>query len=53
LCLKVGILFLLLILVRITVPRLRVETLSRLGWVSGLSLFSYILVAYGVVWFVL
>jgi len=53
LCLKVSALFILLILVRVTVPRLRIESLSRLGWVSGLSIFSYVIAAYGVMWFLL
>jgi NADH:ubiquinone oxidoreductase subunit H len=52
LCIKVSLLFLVLVLVRITVPRLRVESLSKFGWVAGLAVLSYIAAVYGVVWFI-
>lgn len=51
LCLKVSILFLGLILVRITVPRLRIETLSKTGWASGFTIFAYVFIVYAGTWF--
>lgn len=44
-------LFLVLILVRITVPRLRIETLSKTGWASGFTIFAYVFVVYAGAWF--
>ena len=38
---KVTLLFLLIVLIRITVPRLRLETLSRSSWLLGLTFVGF------------
>jgi NADH:ubiquinone oxidoreductase subunit H len=45
-CAKVVVLFAALILVRITVPRMRFESLSKSGWVTGMALLAAILLVY-------
>lgn len=46
LCVFGALLFVSLIFIRITVPRFRVETLSRLGWATLLSLLAAVWLAY-------
>jgi NADH:ubiquinone oxidoreductase subunit H len=43
----------LLVTIRITTPRLKLETLSRLGWLAGFGVLLFAVAPYVCVWFVL
>ena len=43
----------LLVGIRITTPRLKLETLSRLGWLAGFGMLLFAVIAYVCVWFML
>ena len=47
-CLKLLVFFGFLVLVRLSTPRPRLESMSRAGWLTGLALLAYIFVVYGV-----
>jgi NADH:ubiquinone oxidoreductase subunit H len=49
-CCKVGLVFFALVTVRLTVPRLKLEVLSKSGWVAGFGILLFSIAVYLPAW---